>query len=187
MSSLCTVIFVTALSIVQGDKDLDICGCNYWRDVGSGVAHGVNQCEYDADVGSTWYECEYHDGQGQYRVKGTVYASTDCTGEGTSVIYKDMLANSDTDEYYCEASADCTVAAIEEYSNSGFDSQECIQDSATLISRSTRVTGCCLDNTYSTDPSSYELQACSSNQITESEWVVNGVNSECDGAYQPYV
>jgi len=183
MSSLCKIIYIAALSIANSE---DLCGCNYWRDAGSGVAHGINQCEYNVATGSTYYECEYHDGQGQYRVKATVYESTDCSGTGTGVSYLDMLANPLTDDYYCSASEDCTVAAIEQYSNSGYDSQECTKD--TLQSRTTRVTGCCLDNTYTSPASSYETQACNSNAITESEWVNSGSNSECDASlYQPYV
>ena len=166
------------------------CDCNYWRDAGSGIAHGVNQCEYQYGI-SRYYECEYHDGQGQYRIRVVLYNNTDCSGDGFDVDYLDMLHSPESDDYYCDSAMDCTVAAIEEYSNSGYSSDTCItQNSDKLKSRITRVTGCCFDTTYSPpdgQPSGSIYHECSASQIIQQQWISSSI-SECNASnYEPYV
>ena len=156
---------IVAISLIVTVINSD-CDCNYWREAGSGIAHGINQCEYQNGM-SRYHECEYHDGQEQYRIKVVTYNNTDCSGNGFGVEYLDMLANPETDDYNCEAATDCTVAAVEEYSNSGYSSNKCTKDDSNLISRITRVTGCCFVDEQLLK---LRLEECSLSQIIDRQW-----------------
>ncbi len=172
---------ISILPLINGN-----CDCTYWKNTASSTAHAINECEYTTDT-STKYECEFDSNKGYYVIKASSYTNNKyCNGSTTNIIYYDQITNPELYEYNCISTNNCNIARIEEYTNSGYDTSNCI-NSKQLTLRQSHITNCCFNST-----SGMSISTCNTAIITQNQWT-NSVNNNpltsCNAYinYKPYV